>query len=232
MQSTMTDQEIDQLEDLLASDIFKGEAMTLDYLQGFLCAVISGPDMIPPSVWLPAALGESVEYASNAQAQETMDLVMKFYNSIAITLDNDDELELIIYSQEDNPEELDYAAWCEAYVYGSQIGETSWIEAAGEFSLDLSEKMEAFFLLSGMLKEDALENNEPWLSKQEEEKAMAMAQEDLPETVSAIYRFWKAQRTPEGPIKRASAKVGRNDPCPCRSGKKYKECCGKEPTLH
>ncbi len=26
---------------------------------------------------------------------------------------------------------------------------------------------------------------------------------------------------------KADAKVGRNDPCPCGSGKKYKECCGK-----
>ena len=24
-----------------------------------------------------------------------------------------------------------------------------------------------------------------------------------------------------------SSKVGRNDPCPCGSGKKYKQCCGK-----
>ena len=27
--------------------------------------------------------------------------------------------------------------------------------------------------------------------------------------------------------KRASVKIGRNDPCPCGSGKKYKQCCGK-----
>ena len=27
--------------------------------------------------------------------------------------------------------------------------------------------------------------------------------------------------------KRASEKVGRNDPCPCGSGKKYKKCCGR-----
>ena len=25
-----------------------------------------------------------------------------------------------------------------------------------------------------------------------------------------------------------SNKVGRNDPCPCGSGKKYKKCCGKD----
>ncbi len=29
------------------------------------------------------------------------------------------------------------------------------------------------------------------------------------------------------PVKRASVKVGRNDPCPCGSGKKYKNCCGR-----
>lgn len=29
-------------------------------------------------------------------------------------------------------------------------------------------------------------------------------------------------------VKRASKKVGRNDPCPCGSGKKYKRCCGKK----
>jgi preprotein translocase subunit SecA len=28
------------------------------------------------------------------------------------------------------------------------------------------------------------------------------------------------------PVKRKVAKVGRNDPCPCGSGKKYKKCCG------
>lgn len=29
------------------------------------------------------------------------------------------------------------------------------------------------------------------------------------------------------PFVRATPKVGRNDPCPCQSGKKYKKCCGK-----
>ena len=31
----------------------------------------------------------------------------------------------------------------------------------------------------------------------------------------------------QGPVKRDSAKIGRNDPCPCGSGKKYKMCCGR-----
>ncbi len=228
----ITDKEIDQLENFLASDIFKGEAMTLDYLQGFFCAVVSGPETISPGVWLPAVLGDSYEYESKAQAQEVMDLLIKFYNDLADRLLNDDDFDLILYGTEENPDELDYAAWCEAYVYGSQIGEINWLEAAGEFAPDLSEKMEVFFLLSGMLKEDALKHKEPWLSKKEEEKAISMAQEDLLETISDIYRFWQMQRTPQNPIKRESPKVGRNDLCPCGSGKKFKQCCGKEPVLH
>lgn len=35
------------------------------------------------------------------------------------------------------------------------------------------------------------------------------------------------QRGPLKPAVRATEKVGRNDPCPCGSGKKYKNCCGK-----
>ena len=37
----------------------------------------------------------------------------------------------------------------------------------------------------------------------------------------------RGDTAPRTPIKRDSSKVGRNDPCPCNSGKKYKDCCGK-----
>lgn len=30
------------------------------------------------------------------------------------------------------------------------------------------------------------------------------------------------------PVRRSAGKVGRNDPCPCGSGKKYKKCCGRD----
>lgn len=29
------------------------------------------------------------------------------------------------------------------------------------------------------------------------------------------------------PVQREAPKVGRNDPCPCGSGQKYKKCCGR-----
>ena len=30
---------------------------------------------------------------------------------------------------------------------------------------------------------------------------------------------------PVEPIRKEGAEIGRNDPCPCGSGKKYKQCC-------
>ena len=37
--------------------------------------------------------------------------------------------------------------------------------------------------------------------------------------------YTRAVRNGPAPIKSTAAKVGRNDPCPCGSGKKYKQCC-------
>jgi preprotein translocase subunit SecA len=33
--------------------------------------------------------------------------------------------------------------------------------------------------------------------------------------------------TSHTPVVRKDVKIGRNDPCPCGSGKKYKNCCGR-----
>jgi len=42
------------------------------------------------------------------------------------------------------------------------------------------------------------------------------------ETLERLYKEQKKSTT----VVRDGAKVGRNDPCPCGSGKKYKKCCG------
>jgi preprotein translocase subunit SecA len=43
----------------------------------------------------------------------------------------------------------------------------------------------------------------------------------------ALARQGGPQPVAQGPVKREGDKVGRNDPCPCGSGKKYKRCCGQ-----
>ena len=40
-----------------------------------------------------------------------------------------------------------------------------------------------------------------------------------------LKKLYKEQK--ESTTIRKEKKIGRNDPCPCGSGKKYKKCCGK-----
>ena len=42
-----------------------------------------------------------------------------------------------------------------------------------------------------------------------------------------VWKFSDGELVGETPIRREEPKLGRNDPCPCGSGKKYKKCCGK-----
>jgi preprotein translocase subunit SecA len=48
-----------------------------------------------------------------------------------------------------------------------------------------------------------------------------------PEAAAESSGDGEAKPKPATPTRRAEQKVGRNDPCPCGSGKKYKKCCGK-----
>ena len=226
------DAEIDRLEELLASDIFRDQAMRPDELQGLLCAVVSAPEPVLPSVWLQAALGEAPAYENEAQAQEVMDLLMRFYNEVAATLYRGDEPELILYPTGDDSDESDYGAWADGYLYGTHLGDIDWLDAAGEYGEDLSGLLENFFLLNGAFKDDVLEHGETWMSEAAERRAMQQAAEDLPVLVLAIYDFWQAIRFPAETLRRESPKVGRNERCPCGSGRKFKQCCGDQKKLH
>ena len=226
--------ELDRLEALLDSDIFKDEAMQLDELQALICAVVSGPELIPPHVWLPVALGETPAYESENQANEVLTLVMGFYNAIATTLLENEDWELILYPFADDTEELDFATWADAYIFGTQLG-CDWYASAGEDVEELSELLQPFFLLNGMLKEDAENHQERWMSASEEMLAVSRAQEELPELVAEVYNFWRDRRSSAetlAAIRPSGAELAQGQACPCGSGKAFKQCCGSPARLH
>jgi len=45
--------------------------------------------------------------------------------------------------------------------------------------------------------------------------------------VEDAWRFMDGKIVGPPPVRREAPKVGRNDPCPCGSGQKYKKCCGR-----
>ena len=226
----LTDADLDRLEELLEDAIFDGDSMRLDEIQAMLCAVVSGPVPVEPSVWLPEALGKGLEGAAgNPLLDETIELLMRMNNDLAAALLADETIAPVLYPIDESGEEYDYAAWADTYVYGAGLA-GDWYELADKRADDLSELLEPMFLLHGMLKEDVEEAGERWFSPAEEARLVADIQENLPVIVQTLYNFWRNKRS--GPVTRDEAKTGRNDPCPCGSGKKFKQCCGRPDKLN
>jgi len=66
------------------------------------------------------------------------------------------------------------------------------------------------------------------LSPRDRETLRADAPDQIAGAVLDLAEHWgrRPKTPPPQPIVRAGPKVGRNDPCPCGSGKKHKKCCG------
>ncbi len=45
--------------------------------------------------------------------------------------------------------------------------------------------------------------------------------------IDGVWFYLDGEMVRPEPVVRSTPKVGRNDPCPCGSGKKFKKCCGK-----
>lgn len=68
--------------------------------------------------------------------------------------------------------------------------------------------------------DDAIKEMERWAGSCE-------PQENAEDDEIAALLPWLPQPDDLAPFRRAAPKVGRNDPCPCGSGKKFKKCCGR-----
>ena len=160
----LNDADLDRLEELLEADIFNGDAMRLDEIQAILCAVVSGPVSVPPTVWLPEVLGEGMASAEGDPILgEAVELLMRLNNDIAAALLADETVSPVLYPLDEKCEDYDYAAWADSYVFGAGMA-GDWYELAGKHADDLSELLEPMFLLNGMLKEDVEKSGERWFA--------------------------------------------------------------------
>ena len=218
--------ELDRLEQLLASDVFHEEAMPLDMLQGLFCAVASSPDLIPPSRWLSVALGDNPAYETVDQAREILDLAMRFYSQTVHELDDGQGITLYVFG--DGEGEDDLATWCEGYLEGVMLSEADWYEHGEPEKVE--ELLFPFMLLSGQMREAAEGAGDTIPSRDEEREMKREASTTFGDSVMSVYAYWLDKRISHAPVRREGPKVGRNDPCPCGSGKKYKSCHGGSDT--
>ncbi|MDO5059185.1 MAG: YecA family protein [Neisseria sp.] len=204
-----------ELLDFRASD---AGSMRSDEVQAYMLALVSGPDEVKPEQWLPEILDE-VEF-SEAEQNEIRELVQALADDMAGRLKTERKLpELWFYQDEEG--ETDYFTWCNAYLYALDTVETDWFERA-----DNEEFEDSFYplmALAGVYDEDS----EGGALLELSERELAQLKKDLPDTLLDIALFWQAVLNKPQTVRREGGKVGRNDPCPCGSGKKFKACCGK-----
>ena len=58
-------------------------------------------------------------------------------------------------------------------------------------------------------------------------KEQALAEKSEFVRMEGTWFYRRTVRNGPAPVKSTAPKVGRNDPCPCGSGKKFKHCCGR-----
>ena len=209
----LTDAERDWLDDFLGSDELLPEAMSLPCLDGFFTALVIGPEPIMPSEYLPEIWGTTPgapEFEDSEQAEFVTGLLMRHWNTIAARIESGYPIMPLIRR---HSLAIDVSEWAEGFMCGVALREDAWRTL-------FSDRQGASIV--GLI---ASLGGEP-----DDEDAMAPpkevtdAAEQLPEMIAAIAEFWRTRRI--NPPPHHESKVGRNDPCPCASGRKFKKCCG------
>jgi uncharacterized protein len=230
----LTDAEFDRLSGVLGRFDNK-RPMNLEQLDGFFAALICGPVNVPPSEYLPMILGDELvledTFDGQTVLQDFLSLIMRHWNVIADTLQSD-EVYLPLLLQDENG--ITHANdWANGFLRGMELRKAEWAGLLND------EEHGGWLVPILALAHEHDPNPEVRPYK---EPITAEARENLIAGAAAgtigIYHHFEAQRLLETKLygnattfRRTLPKIGRNDPCPCGSGKKFKQCCGGT-TLH
>ena len=181
--------------------------------------VISGPVAITPSEWLPVVWGAfEPEWETPEEAETIVSLILRHMNAIVNTLmDEPDKFEPIVLERElDEGTVTVVDEWCVGYMKGLAIAAQEW-RGGGEAVMELMVPISLFSSEAGREQLKQLDGEE-----------IEALKRSIPTTVQKIHAYWLEQRGAAGkhaPFVHDAPPVGRNDLCPCGSGKKFKKCC-------
>jgi uncharacterized protein len=206
-------------------------AMDLEELDGFFTALHCCPELVPPSEYLPEILGDGLEneqiFPNPEAAQLFMSLVMHHWNAVGDALRSEDFfLPLLLEDDEGKSCGND---WAIGFLRGADMRNEIWREI-----LDDEEDKAGWFVPIFALahEEDPDPKMRPYkepMTEEQREQLLAGISGAVTEIYGyfALHRKLKADELREQELfGKKAPKIGRNDPCYCGSGKKYKKCCG------
>ncbi len=221
----LTDAELQRLATFLGG-IHNGKALTLAGLDGFFCALVASPDLVLPSEYLPVVWGGELPdenaFESDADANAIIGLILRHWNSIIAEF----EKFRVYVPLFDEADELGVPGrqWARGYMRGDALHRRGWTEL---FTDENEGQLMAIPMVAGEI--DPGFPSEPMAAEKAEQLEAWMAA-----GAGRAWRHFSEQRRNAArasgetrTVQRAVAKVGRNEPCPCGSGKKFKQCCGR-----
>jgi uncharacterized protein len=222
----LNDAELDRLEDFLKS-CKGGKAMNVEQLDGFFAALIAGPETVMPSEYSPEVFGGEMsdvcEFSSPEEANEIFGLLIRHWNTIAGALFNREVYVPLLLEDENGVAHGN--DWARGFVRGMHMRHDGWAELVNDEENDGC--LIPMMMLYHEQDEDPKMRPKPIAPEKREGIIAHMAA-----GLVGAYRYFRTHQeastgntfAPESG--RLTSKVGRNDPCPCGSGKKYKKCCG------
>lgn len=213
----LSDQEFEVLDDILMKYGHDDSILCISELDGFLTAIVSSPNMIQPNQWFPVIWGGEAyapEWESEQEFQQFMSLVVRHMNSIIEVLIEAPEHYEAMLMVNNMGEKTVYIAeeWAFGYIKGVDLGH--WPELPDDIQtwldvIDLHGREENFSILKK-------------LSLEEHQQTVT----EIDPAVRKLHAFWLSKREyPKLETIHAGRLPGRNDLCPCGSGRKYKKCC-------
>ena len=206
-------------EDLDVGDKDEG-IYDLSTLDGFFTAVVSGPEAISPAIWIQSIWGDfEPEWKDQQQAEKVLTLLARYMNGVAAFLMHDPKNfePMFMESNIKDSQQISVEDWCEGYMRGVKLLDYQWQQQSPEME-KLLEPIKAFTVEFGP---DTYENYS--------DKKIVQLQKLVTPNALQIHAHWLKQRSDEvqqhTPIRHSENRPGRNDPCSCGSGKKYKKCC-------
>jgi uncharacterized protein len=230
----LTDAELERLSGVLARFDNK-RPMNLELLDGFLAALICGPELVPPSEYLPQICGDEMLLHDTIDAksvlQDFLSLIMRHWNAIVHTLQSGEVFLPLLLEDENGISRAN--EWAKGFVRGMELRRSEWAALLNDE--DHGGWLVPILALAHEHDPDPeIPSYDRLISPEAREKLIVGAAAG----VTGIYRHFEAQRLVQSPMldnattfRRSMPKVGRNDPCPCGSGRKFKQCCGMT-TLH
>jgi uncharacterized protein len=211
-----------QLHDDLAvfgdSEDFQQGLAHLSYSHGLMTAVIIGPEFIPSSEWLPLIVDLSTPESDVDLRLTAAELVLLEYGKILESLKEHDKVYEPFFFEDSN-QRVVTKDWLEGFLAGIGLRNDAWAPL-----LDGSDPYVRTLLY--ILFQDDKFYAKLAESKLDLDEILAGIHHETSDFVQTLYHRWGAGRLTDvqTPSRRAH-KAGRNDPCPCGSGQKYKKCC-------